>query len=232
MKQVKSKQRVMDHGEVMTAEREVNAMLDLVKQETERIDSRFLEPACGDGNFLAEILRRKLAVVKRQYYPRRRSIYDYELNAVRAVMSIYGVELLQDNVDACRKRLFDIFNEEYTAICKKQANDECRDAVRFVLSRNILCGDALTLMDSNGRPIAFSEWSFPFNDYRVLRRDFELAALMQNDSPINTATADSKQLSLFKDDWEFDAEINAFIPAPIKEYPLIHFKKVSEQENE
>ena len=66
-KQVKSKQRVADHGEVFTAEREVNAMLDLVKQETERIDSRFLEPACGDGNFLSEILRRKLAVVKRSY---------------------------------------------------------------------------------------------------------------------------------------------------------------------
>ena len=73
--QVKSKQRVADHGEVFTAEREVNAMLDLVKQETERIDSRFLEPACGDGNFLAEILRRKLAVVKARY---KNNIADYE----------------------------------------------------------------------------------------------------------------------------------------------------------
>lgn len=61
--QVKSKQRVADHGEVFTNPREVNAMLDMVKQETERIDSRFLEPACGNGNFLAEVLRRKLAVV-------------------------------------------------------------------------------------------------------------------------------------------------------------------------
>ena len=86
--QIKSKQRVADHGEVMTGEREVNAMLDLVKQETERIESRFLEPACGDGNFLAEILRRKLAVVKRVYYPRRGSCHDYELQAMKAVMSI------------------------------------------------------------------------------------------------------------------------------------------------
>jgi len=69
--QVKSRQRVQDHGEVFTNEREVNAMLDMVKQETERIESRFLEPACGDGNFLAEVLRRKLAVVNARY---RRSL--------------------------------------------------------------------------------------------------------------------------------------------------------------
>ena len=106
-KQVKSKQRVADHGEVFTAEREVNAMLDLVKQETERIDSRFLEPACGDGNFLAEILRRKLAVVKANY---RRNPADYEKYAVIAVTSIYGIDILQDNVEACRERLFGIWN--------------------------------------------------------------------------------------------------------------------------
>ena len=104
-KQAKSKQRIADHGEVFTAEREVNAMLDLVKQETERIDSRFLEPACGNGNFLAEILRRKLAVVKSRY---GKNANDYERYAVIAVTSIYGVEILQDNAQECRERLFDI----------------------------------------------------------------------------------------------------------------------------
>ena len=108
--QVKSKQRVADHGEVFTAEREVNAMLDLVKNETERIDSRFLEPACGDGNFLAEILRRKLAVVKRKY---TKSPADYAKNAILAVSSMYGVDILQDNVEACRKRLFSMWDKEY-----------------------------------------------------------------------------------------------------------------------
>lgn len=111
--QVKDKQRVADHGEVFTAEREVNAMLDLVKQETERIDSRFLEPACGDGNFLAEILRRKLAVVKSRY---GKNPDDYERYAVIAVTSIYGVDILQDNVDDCRSRMFEIFNKEYSAV--------------------------------------------------------------------------------------------------------------------
>ncbi len=174
-KQVKSKQRVADHGEVFTSEREVNAMLDLVKQETERIDSRFLEPACGDGNFLAEILRRKLAVVKMKY---KRSQIDYEKNAVLAVSSIYGVDILQDNVDACRTRLFEIWDKEYTAVCKKEVNQDCRDAVRFILSRNIVCGNALSLMEvdafgwDTGDPIVFSEWAFitgsmmQRNDYR------------------------------------------------------------------
>lgn len=125
-KQIKSRKRVANHGEVFTSEREVNAMLDLVKQETERIDSRFLEPACGDGNFLAEILRRKLAVVKRKY---RKSPLDYEKNAVIAAASIYGVDILQDNVAACRRRMFSIWDKEYKGICKtksmKTAEKQC-----------------------------------------------------------------------------------------------------------
>ena len=175
-KQVKSKQRVADHGEVFTAEREVNAMLDLVKQETERIDSRFLEPACGDGNFLAEILRRKMAVVKNNY---RRSPADYEKYAVIAVTSIYGIDILQDNVEACRERLFGIWNEEYTANCKKEANDECRETVRFILSRNILCGNALTLkqVDSQGQdteqPIIFSEWSVVLGSTKDVQKMYQ-----------------------------------------------------------
>lgn len=119
--QVKSKQRVADHGEVFTADREVQAMCDLVKQETERIDSRFLEPACGDGNFLAEILKRKLAIVKKKY---KRSAYDWERNSLLALGSIYGVDILADNAQACRDRLYEIWEKEYKAICKKECNDE------------------------------------------------------------------------------------------------------------
>ncbi|MCC8356908.1 MAG: hypothetical protein LJU34_03515 [Oscillospiraceae bacterium] len=176
MSQVKSKQRVAEHGEVFTAEREVNAMLDLVKQETERIDSRFLEPACGDGNFLAEILRRKLAVVRAKY---KKSPPDYEQNAVLAVTSIYGVDILQDNVEACRERLFQIWDKEYTVHCGREANDDCRRAVRYILERNILCGNALTLVqvDAAGadtkEPIIFSEWSFVTGPL-IKRSDYRL----------------------------------------------------------
>jgi len=121
-----SKQRVSDHGEVMTGAREVNAMLDLVKQETERIESRFLEPACGNGNFLAEILERKLRVVESRY---AKSQLEYERNAVLAVCSIYGIDILEDNVTACRARLFGIFDWRYTNRFKKTAKNACRDSV-------------------------------------------------------------------------------------------------------
>ena len=126
-KQVKSKQRVAEHGEVYTAEREVNAKLDLVKQETERVDSRFLEPACGDGNFVAEILRRKLEAAKRRATPPRKKKplpLEFEKQSVIAVASIYGVDILMDNVLACRERLYDIWNAEYTSICKKEVSED------------------------------------------------------------------------------------------------------------
>ncbi len=112
-KQVKSRQRVADHGEVFTAEREVKAMCDLVLPETQRIDSRFLEPACGDGNFLAEVLSRKLAVVRKKY---RRSTIDYEMNSLLAVSSLYGVDILADNVAACRERLYKLWAKRISGL--------------------------------------------------------------------------------------------------------------------
>ena len=173
--QTKSKERVRDHGEVFTAEREVKAMCDLVKQETERIDSRFLEPACGDGNFLAEILTRKLEIVKKRY---RKSAYDWERNSLLALGSMYGVDILADNCVACRERLFGIWDKEYKAVCKKECNDDTRASAKFILSRNIICGNALTYhcVDENGEdtanPIVFSEWTFPRNDAFIYRKDY------------------------------------------------------------
>lgn len=176
--QVKSKERVAEHGEVFTADREVQAMCDLVKQETERIDSRFLEPACGDGNFLAEILKRKLAIVKKKY---RRSAYDWERYSLLALGSMYGVDIMQDNCVSCRERLFQIWEKEYKTVCKKECNDDTRNAARVILERNIVCGNALTLrcVDADCQdtvePIVFSEWTFPFNDARMQRKDYTFA---------------------------------------------------------
>ena len=215
--QTKSKQRVADHGEVFTAEREVNAMLDLVKQETERIDSRFLEPACGTGNFLAEILRRKLAVVKSRY---RKNPDDYELYAVIAVTSIYGVDLLQDNIDECRNRMFEIFDKEYTSICSKSNNNETRMAVRHILKHNILCGDALTLKTSAGQPIAFAEWS-AVNNCFLKRRDFLLDMMLENCE---------QQYMLGMGDRTSDEEVKTYIPLPFREFPPVHYRKVQQYE--
>lgn len=232
-KQIKSKKRVADHGEVFTSEREVNAMLDLVKQETERIDSRFLEPACGDGNFLAEILRRKLAVVKRQY---GKSPLDYEKYAVTAATSIYGVDILQDNVEACRRRMFDIWDKAYKAACKGEVSEDCRNAVRYIFKLNILCGNALSMkkVDENGHdtdePIMFAEWSFVTKG-EVKRKDYRLDVLLiENADDDNYA----RQFSLFDEDptdmsnWMIDPETKEPIPKPTKDYPLVNYRRVQD----
>jgi len=216
-KQVVSKKRVADHGEVYTGKREVNAMLDLVKQETERIDSRFLEPACGTGNFLTEILERKLRVVIKRY---GKSQLEYERYAVLVVSSIYGIDILEDNVIECRKRLFEIFNQKYTSLFKKTAKEAFQKAVKFILEKNIIWGDALTLMTvgKNPQPIVFSEWS-AVNGDMLKRRDFTFHGLLEHEA--------IKELPLFSDLGE-----DVFIPKPIKEYPLIHFLRIADAEKE
>lgn len=183
--QVKSKKRVADHGEVFTREQEVKAMCDLVVQETERIDSRFLEPACGDGNFLIEILIRKLNIVKKKY---KKSIYDYERFSLLALSSLYGVELLEDNVISCRDRLYDYWNREYKIVSKKEYDKKVSDSAKYILMHNIVCGNALSLkcVDDKGNdtdtPIIFSEWTFPFNDARIQRKDYTLDELVKRDT--------------------------------------------------
>lgn len=220
-KLIKSRKRVADHGEVFTGEREVNAMLDLVKDESERIDSRFLEPACGNGNFVAAILKRKLETVRRLYHI---SPSDYEKYSVVAVSSIYGVDILQDNVIECRKRLFNIWNENYKLYCKDEADDQCRDAVKYIISRNILCGDALTMLQDDGNPIIFSQWDLVIGN-KIKRRDYRLDQLMYDDDDL-FSTQNIVHGTGGDSEFEYDEETHAWIPAPLKEYPLLDFKEV------
>lgn len=233
-KMIKSRERVADHGEVFTGEREVNAMLDLVKQETERVDSRFLEPACGDGNFLAEILRRKLVAAKRRAIPPRKKKplpMEFEKQSVIAVASLYGVDILIDNVVACRERLYNIWNEEYEAICRNEIDDKCREAVRFILSRNIVCGNALSLkvVDENGNdtdePIIFSEWAFVMGD-KMQRKDFRFDKLLAGDyepAPVAKVEQQSvnespEQLSLLDIQEEEASDEGEFLKSYISDY--------------
>jgi len=209
--QVVSKQRVSDHGEVYTAKREVDAMLDLVQHECERIDSRFLEPACGTGNFLVEILSRKLKIISQRY---SKSQLEYERNSILAVGSIYGIELLPDNINLCQARLLEIFSGEYKNLYKDRINLKCLAAVKFILSQNILHGDALTLQTvetetKSSEPIIFSEWTL-VNGSLIKRRDFIYAHLLDK--------ASHREIPLFSD---LDEE--AYIPEPVKDYPLVHF---------
>lgn len=221
--QVVSKQRVAEYAEVFTSPREVNAMLDLVKQETERIDSRFLEPACGTGNFLTEIMNRKLRIVEKKY---RRSQLEFERNLALAVSSIYGIDILQENVAACRERLFDIANGKYTALFKSKAKAEMRRTLRFLLERNILWGDALSLKtpEDPPQPIVFSEWTFPFHNSLIKRRDFVFAGLMPEEPRKKRG-----QMDLFTQNRAVsDLGEEAFIPAETRSYPPVHFLKVGE----
>lgn len=223
-RQVKSKQRVADHGEVFTANREVKAMCDLVKQETERIDSRFLEPACGEGNFLAEVLARKLANVKSKY---KKSSYDYERNSLLALSSIYGVDILLDNAIACRERLYAIWDNEYRKVCKKECNGDTREAAKFILCRNIVCGNALSLrcVDEKGKdtkePIVFSEWTFPFNDSKMQRKDYTFDELLNGQEESLKKKKVREQLSLL--DEPQDNEEGKFL----KQY-ISHYRRVQD----
>lgn len=207
--QVKSKQRVIDYGEVFTNEREVKAMLDLVKEETERIESRFLEPACGNGNFLAEVIRRKLEVVKLRFSKKQ---LDYEFNAFIACTSIYGVDILADNAQECRQRLFDMVEKEYQELFGKKVKPEFLKSVWYILERNILVGDALDYTDPRTKkPIIFSEWTFP-KEYHVLRKDFSYKFLVEK----------SLQYSLFNDEGDlvhYDRPLD-------KIYTPVHFLKI------
>jgi hypothetical protein len=214
--QLKSRQRVADHGEVFTSKREVNAMLDLVKQETERIESRFLEPACGTGNFLSEILRRKLNIVRSRY---AKSQFDFERNSVIAISSIYGIDIQEDNVQECRQRLFSIFDDEYyLPLYKDACKSTCRESIRFILSLNIVWGDALTLMTVGDNPdyIVFAEWS-PINGSMIKRRDFTFHSMIQNES--------LSELELFS--YISDQGEEVYIPTPQQDYLPTHFLELS-----
>jgi SAM-dependent methyltransferase len=165
----KTKQRVADHGEVFTPEWLVEEMLDLVKDEAQRIDSRFLEPACGSGNFLVKILQRKLAAVEAKY---AKSEFERRNFALLAVMCIYGIELLDDNIVECRENLLAIF-AEYLAL---DTSDDIHRAAHHVLSVNLVHGDAMKMTTVDGGPIVFAEWGY-LGKGKFQRRDFRLDML-------------------------------------------------------
>jgi hypothetical protein len=170
---VRSSKRKADHGEVFTPRWIVEAMLNLVKQESERIESRFLEPACGSGNFLVPVLRRKLESVHRRY---GRSEFENRHLALLAIMSLYGIELLADNVMECRENLIEVFRD-YVGT---PPEDPLTLAAKTVLSVNIIHGDALAMRTKERppQPITFAEWSY-LGKGRYQRRDFQFSTLAQ-----------------------------------------------------
>ena len=169
MNLIKSKQRVADHGEVFTPPWLVEKMLDLVKGETERIDSRFLEPACGSGNFLVPILQRKLAAVEFKF---GKSDFEKRHHALLGLMCCYGIELLADNIAECRANMLEVF-ADYLAL---DAEDDVYRAASHVLSLNLVHGDAMTMRAIDDAPIRVVEWGY-LGKGKFQRRDFRLDVL-------------------------------------------------------
>ena len=220
-KQIKSRQRVADHGEVFTNPREVNAMLDLVRDESFRLDSRFLEPACGDGNFLIEILRRKLSLLQDT-----KSQTEWEFQSLIAVGSCYGIDILPDNAEACRTRLEEHVLSQHPA--SERLNARSADntikaqrsvvdespyllSLRYMLQKNIVCGDALTYRTVEDKPIVFCEWTPIAGSLQFSRRDFQFDFLVTQ----------SHQYSLFDE----QGEVQSF-DEPVKSYPPVHYTQL------
>lgn len=200
----RSKQRVLDHGEVFTPKNLVQNMLDLVHDESYRIDSRFLEPACGSGNFLCAVLIRKLNSVQKRYHQSEFELRNY---ALLSLMCIYGIELLEDNAAECRQNLLQIFH----VFLGIDEQSQWTKAARNVLKVNVICGDALTLKDQHGVPITFPEWGYLGNGM-FQRRDFLFAELTQRGDIKGTL-------------FEFFSEADLFVP--VKVYEPVNVEELS-----
>ena len=205
MSLVKSRQRVADHGEVFTPPWLVEAMLDTVKHESERIDSRVLEPACGSGNFLVPTLQRKLATVEVSY---GQSDFERRHHALLGLMCTYGIELLEDNLLECRTNLLDVF-ATFLAVTP---SDDWYRAGEVVLAANIVHGDALTMRESDGEPITFPEWAYRGKG-KFQRRDFRFDELIQ--------------MSSFGEGTLFASMDRHEIFAPVKDYPPMTVSEIA-----
>ena len=205
-KQIKDKLRVQKHGEVNTDIREVRSMLNLVQSETDRIDSRFLEPACGDGNFISEILFRKINI---NFKNNKKNRFNFDLNSIICVGSIYGIDLLSDNVKTAKERLLDIFTNSYLNFFKVNPSDNLYKSIKHVLNKNIIHGDALTLKKiKNNENIIFSEWSLVLG--KIKRRDYVFKELVSH--------VPFEEGSLFSDLGD-----EVFIHKPIKDFNLCKY---------
>lgn len=214
--QIKSKARVKEHGEVFTNEREVKAMLDMVpvwNNANQATGTQFLEPACGDGNFLTEIIQRKMHLILKSKKPDyKKDQPAFEKEVLVAVGSVYGIDIMLDNTKECVARLYHIITDIYEKTFKDTYSKDVEHCVRFILSRNIVCGDALSMRDYRGDPIRFSEWKNPSNGW-IRRVEYKFADLL-NDGSRATALSDT--------------QIPYYLPEQTKDFGNIDYRKVYE----
>jgi hypothetical protein len=208
---IKSIERVQEYAEVFTSKKDVLDVLSLVQHECKRIDSRFLEPACGTGNFLVEILNFKLDLTLRVF---GKNQLDYERNSILSLSTIYGIDILADNVNECRQYLLKIFEDKYLKKYKKKCKAEYINSASYILSKNIIWGDALTYRTPNqiSSPLVFTEWSF-VNSTMIQQREFVLSQLFYEE----------------ENNYDLSGQEN-FIPMPTRISNLVHFLKLKEND--
>lgn len=136
--QVRSRDRVRDLAEVFTHQREVDAILDQFPDAFTTLDAKFLEPACGSGNFLVEILRRKLVLVDQDAQHA-----EYEHQLLRAVASIYGVDISPSNVTEARDRMLTTLTQAHA----RDLSTGLLSAAGLIVDCNVVVGDTLTGAD-------------------------------------------------------------------------------------
>jgi hypothetical protein len=189
-KQIKSKSRVNKYGEVFTANKEVNNMLNLIDRKG-FVNETVLEPACGTGNFLVEALERKLKAIDEQRHPTRLS---YVRDLVTVLATLYGVDIQADNVLETRNRLAIMVNEAYRSMYHED-NKSLSKAVHFIITHNIMVGNTLELKNENNEPLKFAEWKMQPNG-TIYRRDYTMQELIEN----NGECADTHR-TLYKYEW-------------------------------
>jgi hypothetical protein len=213
MEPANKRQRIIDHGEVFTPPGLVHEMLELVADQCEREDARFLEPACGDGNFLVEVLRRRLLRTDQRYRIQR----DWEPHALFGLSCLYGIEIQGDNIERCRARLLETFREHYESRYGEKSNPRVTESARVILRHNILHGDALMMKQASGNPLVLTEWAL-IGKGRFKRRLYEYRELPP------TLTYESSSLFNQSPEQPRDEEGNpVFIAQHIRNMAAVHF---------
>lgn len=220
---IKSKIRVQKHGEVFTPKKIVNQMLDFdeVNKACNELESTFLEPAAGEGAFLKEIITRKLQMIEKNY---KDSLIMYENYSLLALSTIYGIELLEDNAQACSLNIFQIYYEFYNKVASnfnEALKKKVLDSAKLIISANIAQGDFLTQQSPNGKEMIFSEWKIiqkNKNKIKIVRTEYtldEISKGVQKDDGemVSGLKNDNEQINIFEllePKEETQAEISEF----------------------
>lgn len=197
-KLIKSKSRVQKHGEVFTPDWMVKMMLSepAIQAKLKDIRATFFEPSVGEGAFVTEILHQKL-----NHVDEISNKSDWVENALWVVASIYGIELLTDNLIMAKQNLVNVLIEHYQNFYQKELskNTDLYKSVRYIVDNNIVQGNALTYLNNSNNLIVFSEWEkrgdkvkqsqFTFkslvdNQYKSFDLDRQLE-LLDEDKPLN-----------------------------------------------